>query len=68
MKTNKELVSEFYKARGMKTTSRQISKSRKRGYIIADGEIVKYTAPGAKLTGINYSLYPKKKGNDNEKG
>ena len=62
MKTNKELVSEFYKARGMKTTSRQISKSRKRGYIIADGEIVKYTAPGAKLTGINYSLYSKKKG------
>tara|TARA_R110002012_G_scaffold169541_1_gene333482 strand:+ start:111 stop:290 length:180 start_codon:yes stop_codon:yes gene_type:complete len=57
MKTNKELASE------LKTTSRQISKSRKRGYItLNDGTKRKYTAPGAKVTGINYSLYPKKGG------
>ena len=63
MKTNKEL------AREQGTTSRQISKSRKRGYItLNDGTKRKYTAPGAKITPINYSLYPKKKGNDNEKG
>ena len=68
MKTNKELASEFEKATAMKTTSRQIAKSRKRGYVIADGKMVKYTAPGAKVTGINYSLYPKKKGKNNEKG
>ena len=66
MKTNKELASEFMKARGMKTTSRQISKSRRRGYIIADGEIVKYKAPGAKVTPVNKKLIKKKRGT-NEK-
>ena len=52
MKTNTEL------AREMKTTSRQISKSRKRGFITTvDGVVVKYTAPVAahkypKSTGV----------------
>ena len=49
MKTNKELASEFMKARGMKTTSRQISKSRRRGWIIDnDGNKQMYRAPRAK--------------------
>ena len=38
-KTNKELGME------MGVTSRQISKSRKRGWIWRDGAMVKYTAP-----------------------
>ena len=39
-KTNSELAKE------QNTTSRQISKSRKRGYILTDdGKRVKYTAP-----------------------
>ena len=39
-KTNSELAKE------QNTTSRQISKSRKRGYILtSDGKRVKYTAP-----------------------
>ena len=39
-KTNSELATE------QNTTSRQISKSRKRGYILtSDGKRVKYTAP-----------------------
>lgn len=37
--TNKELAEQKH------TTSRQISKSRRRGYITVDGEKVKYTAP-----------------------
>ena len=40
-KTNKQLASE------MKTTSRQISKSRKRGWIWVDDNKVKFTAPSA---------------------
>ena len=39
IKTNKQL------ARELKTTSRQISKSRKRGYILVNNKRVKYTAP-----------------------
>jgi len=57
-------------ARVMKTTSRQISKSRKRGYITNDDGIrVKYTAPIAvhistKPTGIikNNNKSPKRWG------
>ena len=39
MKTNKELAKE------LKTTSRQISKSRKRGWMWINRKKVKYTAP-----------------------
>lgn len=39
-KTNKELAKE------LGVTSRQISKSRKRGWLWKDGKKLKYTAPG----------------------
>jgi len=40
-KTNKELAKE------LGVTSRQISKSRKRGWLWKDGKKLKYTAPAA---------------------